>query len=71
MDYANAAAACTGPSTVVLSVSSVLFCGEKTYTHTVFKIKKNSHTGVQIDYNVVHLRTSSVQLFILLLQNFE
>jgi hypothetical protein len=27
--------------------------------------------GVQVDYNVVHLRTSLVQLFVLLLQNFE
>jgi hypothetical protein len=27
--------------------------------------------GVQADYNVVHLRTSLVQLFVLLLQNFE
>jgi hypothetical protein len=27
--------------------------------------------GVQLDYNVVHLRTSLVQLFVLLLQNFE
>jgi hypothetical protein len=27
--------------------------------------------GVQIDYNVVHLRTSLVQLFVLLLQIFE
>jgi hypothetical protein len=26
---------------------------------------------VQVDYNVVHLRTSLVQLFVLLLQNFE
>jgi hypothetical protein len=26
--------------------------------------------GVQVDYNVVHLRTSSMQLFVLL-QNFE
>jgi hypothetical protein len=26
---------------------------------------------VQIDYNVVHLRTSLVQLFVLFLQNFE
>jgi hypothetical protein len=26
---------------------------------------------VQIDYNVVHLRTSLVQLFVLLLQIFE
>jgi hypothetical protein len=29
------------------------------------------HLGVQVDYNVVHLRTSLVQLFVLLLQNFE
>jgi hypothetical protein len=27
--------------------------------------------GVQVDYNVMHVRTSLVQLFILLLQNFE
>jgi hypothetical protein len=27
--------------------------------------------GVQVDYNVVHLQTSLVQLFALLLQNFE
>jgi hypothetical protein len=27
--------------------------------------------GVQVDYNVVHLRTSLVQLFVLLLQIFE
>jgi hypothetical protein len=27
--------------------------------------------GVQVDYNAVHLRTSLVQLFVLLLQNFE
>jgi hypothetical protein len=27
--------------------------------------------GVQVDYNVVHLRISLVQLFVLLLQNFE
>jgi hypothetical protein len=27
--------------------------------------------GVQVDYNVVHLRTSLVQLLVLLLQNFE
>jgi hypothetical protein len=27
--------------------------------------------GVQVDYNVVHLRTSLAQLFVLLLQNFE
>jgi hypothetical protein len=27
--------------------------------------------GVQIDYDVVHLRTSSVQLFVLLQLNFE
>jgi hypothetical protein len=27
--------------------------------------------GVQVDYNVVHPRTSLVQLFVLLLQNFE
>jgi hypothetical protein len=27
--------------------------------------------GVQVDYNVVHLWTSLVQLFVLLLQNFE
>jgi hypothetical protein len=27
--------------------------------------------GVQVDYNVVHLRTSLVQLFVLLLRNFE
>jgi hypothetical protein len=26
---------------------------------------------VQVDYNVVHLQTSLVQLFVLLLQNFE
>jgi hypothetical protein len=26
---------------------------------------------MQVDYNVVHLRTSLVQLFVLLLQNFE
>jgi hypothetical protein len=26
---------------------------------------------VQVNYNVVHLRTSLVQLFVLLLQNFE
>jgi hypothetical protein len=26
---------------------------------------------VQVDHNVVHLRTSLVQLFVLLLQNFE
>jgi hypothetical protein len=26
---------------------------------------------VQVDYNVVHLRTSLGQLFVLLLQNFE
>jgi hypothetical protein len=26
---------------------------------------------VQVDYNVVYLRTSLVQLFVLLLQNFE
>jgi hypothetical protein len=26
---------------------------------------------VQVDYNVVHLRTSLVQLFVLLLQNLE
>jgi hypothetical protein len=30
-----------------------------------------STVGVQVDYNVVHLRTSLVQLFVLLLQNFE
>jgi hypothetical protein len=30
-----------------------------------------STLGVQVDYNVVHLRTSLVQLFVLLLQNFE
>jgi hypothetical protein len=29
------------------------------------------HVGVQVDYNVVHFQTSLVQLFILLLQNFE
>jgi hypothetical protein len=29
------------------------------------------HLGVQVDYNVVHLRTYLVQLFVLLLQNFE
>jgi hypothetical protein len=27
--------------------------------------------GVQIDYNVVHFETSLVQLFVLVLQNFE
>jgi hypothetical protein len=27
--------------------------------------------GVQVDYNVVHLRTSLVQSFVLLLQSFE
>jgi hypothetical protein len=27
--------------------------------------------GVQIDYNVVHFQTSLVQLFVLVLQNFE
>jgi hypothetical protein len=27
--------------------------------------------GVQVDYNVVHLRTSLVQLFVLLFQNFK
>jgi hypothetical protein len=27
--------------------------------------------GVQVDYNVVHLRTSLVQSFVLLFQNFE
>jgi hypothetical protein len=26
---------------------------------------------VQVDYNVVHLRTSLLQLFVLFLQNFE
>jgi hypothetical protein len=29
------------------------------------------HLGVQVDYNVMHFRTSLVQLFVLLLQNFE
>jgi hypothetical protein len=35
--------------------------------------KKNASVkiGVQFDYNVVHLRTSLVQSFVLLLQNFE
>jgi hypothetical protein len=30
-----------------------------------------STLGVQVDYNVVHLRTSLLQLFLLLFQNFE
>jgi hypothetical protein len=30
-----------------------------------------AYIGVQVDYNVVHLRTSLVQLFVLLLRNFE
>jgi transcriptional antiterminator len=47
-------------------------------THTYLKNhnnKKNLYSaarvGVQVDYNVVHLRNSLVQLFVLLLQNFE
>jgi hypothetical protein len=35
------------------------------------KRKRTNLLGVQVDYNVVHLRTSLVQLFVLLLQNFE
>jgi hypothetical protein len=32
---------------------------------------EESNLGVQIDYDVVHLRTSLVQLFVLLQLNFE
>jgi hypothetical protein len=34
-------------------------------------LRRLRRVGVQVDYNVVHHRTSLVQLFVLLLQNFE
>jgi hypothetical protein len=37
----------------------------------VLNTRKIKWVGVQIDYNVVHLRTSLVQLFVLLQLNFE
>jgi hypothetical protein len=33
--------------------------------------RPGNRLGVQVNYNVVHLRTSLVQLFVLLFQNFE
>jgi hypothetical protein len=38
---------------------------------TVPRESQSPSIGVHVDYNVVHLRTSLVQLFVLLLQNFE
>jgi hypothetical protein len=55
----------------------ILFvCGDpnKTnHTRMTFSTRPASPApiGVQIDYNVVHLRTFLVQLFVLLLQIFE
>jgi hypothetical protein len=46
--------------------------GKSQATYSEFHFKKVILSiGVQVDYNVVHLRTSLVQLFVLLLQNFE